>query len=118
MKNLYLKLNDEFKEFVIDRNEFTDMIFGTEGVKYKLHFPNGYGASVIKICGSHGYEKDLWELALLTNRDGTGKWTLEYTELVNEDTLGYLTDDQVNEIITYIFEGKVHEHVNIHYYDF
>ena len=109
MKNLYLKLNDEFKDFVTSRKD-TDNLFNPieRGVKYRICFPEvGYGASIIKCYGSYGYEKDLWELALLSNRDGT--WTLEYAELVNDDVLGYLTDEQVNKILKYISEGKVHE---------
>ena len=113
MKNLELKLNDEFKDFVVRKNRYDDP-FNTEnvGIKYRICFPEvGYGASVIKHYGSYGYEKDLWELALLNNRDGDGKWTLEYTELVGDDVIGYLTDEQVNKILKYISEGKVHEYI-------
>ena len=104
MKNLYLKLNDEFKDFVTSR-ENTDNLFDPSktGVKYRICFPEvGYGASVIKFYGSYGYEEDLWELALLSNRDGDGKWRLKYTELVGDDVLGCLTDEQVNKILKFI----------------
>ena len=113
MKNLYLKLNDEFKDFVTSR-ENTDNLFdpSEKGVRYRICFSEvGYGASVIKFDGSYGYEKDLWELALLSNRDGDGKWHMEYAELVGYDVLGYLTDEQVNKILKYISEGKVHEYI-------
>ena len=114
MKNLHLKLNDEFKEFVDSRIEVEDMLDPTrKGVKYRVYFPNGYGASIIKTSGSYGYEKDLWELALFSNRDGIGKWNIEYAELVGDDVLGYLTDEQVNKVLKYIFEGKVHESIDI-----
>ena len=114
MKNLELKLNDEFKNFVVWRDQYDDP-FNTEnnGIAYRICFPEvGYGASVIKHYGSYGYEKDLWELALLTNRDGDGKWNLDYDEIVGWDVLGYLTDEQVNIVLKYISEGKVNE--NIH----
>ena len=113
MKNLYLKLNDEFKGFVTSRKN-TDNLFdpSEKGVKYRICFPEvGYGASVIKTDSSYGYAKDLWELALLSNRDGDGKWHMEYAELVGYDVLGYLTDEQVNKILKYISEGKVHEYI-------
>ena len=115
MKNLYLKLNDEFKGFVTSRKNADDLSDPSKkGVKYRICFPEvGYGASVIKIYGSYGYEKDLWELALLSNRDGDGKWKVEDTELVEYDVLGYLTDEQVNKILKYISEGKVHEYVTV-----
>ena len=113
MKNLYLKLNDEFKDFVTSRKD-TDNLFNPieRGVKYRICFPEvGYGASVIKFHGSYGYEEDLWELALLSNRDRDGKWNLEYTELVGDDVLGCLTDEQVNKILKYISKGNVHEYI-------
>ena len=111
MKNLYLKLNDEFKDFVTSC-ENTDNLFdpSEKGVRYRICFPEvGYGASVIKFYGSYGYEKDLWELALLTNRDNEGKWDLDYDGIVEWDVLGYLTDEQVNKILKCISKGKVHE---------
>ena len=113
MKNLYLKLNDEFKDFVISRTEWND-IFDSDrkGIRYKICFPKvGYGASVIKLPGSYGYENDLWELALLSNYNSVGNWSLEYTKLVNDDVLGNLTDNEVNKVLKFISEGRVHEHM-------
>ena len=113
MKNLCLKLNDEFKDFVTIREDWND-IFDSDrkGIRYAICFPEvGYGASVIKLPGSYGYENDLWELALLSNCNGTGDWHLEYTELVNDDVLGNLTDNEVNKVLKFISEGRVHEHM-------
>lgn len=113
MKNLCLKLNDEFKDFVTERTEWND-IFNSDrkGIRYKICFPKvGYGASVIKLPGSYGYENDLWELALLSNPNGVGNWNLEYTKLVNDDVLGNLTDNEVNKVLKFISEGRVHEHM-------
>ena len=113
MKNLCLKLNDEFKDFVTERTEWND-IFDSDrkGIRYKICFPKvGYGASVIKLPGSYGYENDLWELALLSDPNGVGNWNLEYTKLVNDDVLGNLTDNEVNKVLKFISEGRVHEHM-------
>lgn len=113
MKNLCLKLNDEFKDFVTERTEWND-IFNSDrkGIRYKICFPKvGYGASVIKLPGSYGYENDLWELALLSNYNSVGNWNLEYTKLVNNDVLGNLTDNEVNKVLKFISEGRVHEHM-------
>lgn len=113
MKNLCLKLNDEFKDFVTERTEWND-IFNSDrkGIRYKICFPKvGYGASVIKLPGSYGYENDLWELALLSNYNSVGNWNLEYTKLVNDDVLGNLTDNEVNKVLKFISEGRVHEHM-------
>lgn len=113
MKNLCLKLNDEFKDFVTKRTDWNGIPNSArEGIRYKICFPKvGYGASVIKLPGSYGYENDLWELALLSDPNGDGNWNLEYTELVNDDVLGNLTDNEVNKVLKFISEGRVHEHM-------
>lgn len=113
MKNLCLKLNDEFKDFVTSRAEVTNIFDSSrKGIRYRICFPEvGYGASVIKFPGSYGYENDLWELALLSNCNSDGHWDLEYTKLVNDDVLGNLTDNEVNKVLKFISEGRVHEHM-------
>ena len=52
-------------------------------------FENGYGASVIKHFGSYGYEKDLFELAVLHNDK------LCYSTEITDDVLGYLTNQEI-----------------------
>ena len=114
MKNLCLKLNDEFKDFVTSRAEVTNIFDSSrKGIRYRICFSEvGYGASVIKFPGSYGYENDLWELALLSNCNSDGHWDLEYTKLVNDDVLGNLTDNEVNKVLKFISEGRVHEHMD------
>lgn len=113
MKNLCLKLNDEFKDFVTRRADWNNSSNpDRKGIQYRICFPKvGYGASVIKLPGSYGYENDLWELALLSDPNGVGNWNLEYTKLVNDDVLGNLTDNEVNKVLKFISEGRVHEHM-------
>ena len=113
MKNLYLKLNDEFKDFVTRRADWNNSSNpDRKGIQYRICFPKvGYGASVIKLPGSYGYENDLWELALLSDPNGDGNWNLESTKLVNDDVLGNLTDNEVNKVLKFISEGRVHEHM-------
>ena len=113
MKNLYLKLNDEFKDFVTRRADWNNSSNpDRKGIQYRICFPKvGYGASVIKLPGSYGYENDLWELALLSDSNGDGNGNLEYTKLVNDDVLGNLTDNEVNKVLKFISEGRVHEHM-------
>ena len=110
MKNLYLNVNEEFKNFV-ERKDRPNLLNPLEGgVRYVFHFPNGYGASVIKFFGSYGYDDDLWELALL-KETSEGKWELEYTELVGFDVLGHLTDEEVNKYLKRIFHGDVGQNI-------
>lgn len=109
-KNLYLKLNDKFADYVTTIDKKENLLdpddFGDDfGIGYVLHFPNGYGASIIKFFGSYGYEQDKWELALLM-KCGEG-WDLCYTELVGGDVVGFLSDEEVNMILEKIIIGEV-----------
>lgn len=51
---------------------------------------------------------------MLSYDDNYKKWYIDYQAITNDDVLGYLTDDQVNTVLKYISEGKVHEHINIY----
>ena len=66
----------------------TNEVYG--GIQRIYHFPNGYGASVIRHKGSYGFKDGLWELAVL---DSTG--TLCYDTSVTNDVIGYLSDEEV-----------------------
>lgn len=68
----------------------------SDGVQYKFKFENGYGASVIKRRGSYGFEKGLWELAVLNNGH------LEYGTPITDDVLGSLTIEEVNSTLEQI----------------
>lgn len=61
-KNLSLNVR-EFEEYLWDTEEVR--MHDTIGIRYVFRFPNDYGASVVKFFGSEGYERDLWELAVL-----------------------------------------------------
>ncbi len=64
------------------------------GVQYLFSFPyNHYGASVIKHPGSYGYEGDQWELAVLYEGH------LTYDTEITQDVVGYLTDEDVVELL-------------------
>ena len=107
MKNLYLNVNEEFKNFIFERKEKPNLLNPLEGgVQYVFHFPNGYGAAVIKFFGSYGYDDDLWELGLLKETI-EGKWELEYAELMGFDVSGYLTDEKVNKYLKCILRCGV-----------
>ena len=106
LKNLYLKLNDKFVDY-IDTIEKRENYINPDdfGIGYRLKFPNEYGASIVKFCGSYGYEQDKWELALLMKCGDT--WGLCYTELVCDDVVGFLSDEEVNIILDRIINGDV-----------
>jgi hypothetical protein len=76
-------------------NEFKTETHDVNGGIQKIYrFPNGYGASVIRHLGSYGYEKGLWEVAVL---NGAGE--LDYSTSITDDVLGRLNDPQVDNIL-------------------
>lgn len=73
------------------------------GVQRLYRFPNGYGASVVRFDGSYGYCRGLWELAVLTfNGPGIGDYSMCYTTELTGDVLGYLTEENVDDLLDQI----------------
>ena len=71
------------------------------GVHYLFKFDNRHGASIIKHQYSRGFEEDLWELAVIWWRDD--EWELDYdTPIAAGDTIGYLTDEDVRDLLQQI----------------
>jgi hypothetical protein len=64
------------------------------GIQYKASFDNGYGASIVKHNYSYGGANGLWELAVI-GKDGR----LCYDTPITSDVLGYLTEDEVNQVL-------------------
>lgn len=74
-----------------------------EGIQYLFRFDNNYGASVVKHKYSYGSDKDLWELAVIKFiRDDT--WYLNYDTDITDDVIGYLTDENVRDLLKKIKE--------------
>ena len=70
------------------------------GIQKIYKFDNGYGASVIKNPWSYGGEEDKWELAVVAF-DGDN-YGLCYDTEITSDVLGYLTDEEVDDILNKI----------------
>lgn len=69
-----------------------------DGVQYVFKFENDYGASVVKRSGSYGYDRDLWELAVIRFR-GEGYWYLVYETPITDDVVGFATDDKIRKLL-------------------
>ena len=72
-----------------------------EGIQKVYKFPNGYGASVVKHKGSYGYQKGLWELAVLFEGE------LCYDTEITGDVIGHLNDPEVDNILRQIANLEV-----------
>jgi hypothetical protein len=70
------------------------------GVQKQYKFDNGYGASVVLHNGSYGNEQDLWELAVI--KWNGENYNLVYDTDITDDVIGYLTLDEVEDILSRI----------------
>lgn len=91
MSELGSKFIEEFKQYLVDEEH------DVWGHQYIFRFPNNYGASVVKNSASYGHKQDLWEMALIFF-DEDDDWELTY-ERDFDDVKGYLTDDNVIELL-------------------
>jgi hypothetical protein len=57
--------------------------------RYRITYPNGYGASVVRGRGTYGSDAGLWELGVLDGDE------LTYITPVTSDVLGSLTEHDV-----------------------
>lgn len=78
---------------------FKDLEFNTHpnhmgGVQAIAEFDNGFGASIVQTPYTYGGKDGLYELAVL-NTDGH----LTYDTPITNDVLGYLTEQDVTEVL-------------------
>ena len=66
--------------------------------QWLFKFENNYGASVIKRYGSYGYEKDKFELAVVKFNENN-IFSLCYDTEITDDVMGYLSNEEVLEIL-------------------
>lgn len=66
---------------------------GRDGEQWEFELDNKYGASVIKCDYSYGGREGLFELAVLYDND------LCYSTPITDDVIGYLTDDEVSDLL-------------------
>ena len=84
------------------------------GEMYRVFFPNGYGASIVKFGvsvfgGSYGYHQGRYELAVLSG--GESEWDLTYSTSITDDVIGHQTPDEIGVLLTQIKNLSLHETV-------
>ena len=73
------------------------------GIQYIYKAANNYGASIVRHSFSYGNKKGLWELAV-TKYDSDDNWDLCYDTPITSDVLGWLTEQEVNDLLVKISE--------------
>lgn len=76
------------------------------GTQAKVFFPNGYGASVVRGPYTYGGSKGFYELAVLKGTEAG--FDLTYDTPITDDVVGYLTADDVTDLLAKI-EALPHE---------
>jgi len=69
------------------------------GKKARMHFDNGYGVSVVSHNHSYGGRDGLYEVGVLDSDN-----QLTYDTSVTNDVLGYLTEEDVTDIMKRVQE--------------
>ena len=71
------------------------------GKKSRMHFDNGFGVSVVSHTHSYGGRDGLYEVAVL-DKDGV----LTYETPVTSDVIGYLSEEDVTDVMKQVQELK------------
>lgn len=83
----------------LDFKKLTDQFMS--GVQARMMFENGLGVSVVSHTYSYGGKDGLFEIAVL---DGDGDLT--YNTPVTNDVIGYLTEEDVTDVMKQVQELK------------
>ena len=97
MKYAQLKY-DQFDKYLFEAKSWR--YIDSEELQYIFKFENGYGASVVKNIGSYGNRQDLFELTVIIFVSEF-EWELYYESKITDDVdvIGYLTNDDVLELL-------------------
>ena len=93
------KIDKKFTKYITEQKEPTQKrVWIDEYLIYRTRFKfdNGYGASVIQGYGTYGHDEDLFEIAVLKDD------RIDYSTHITDDVEGWLTDANVNEMLSEI----------------
>jgi hypothetical protein len=86
--------------------KFTDLNFQPhgnmpDGIAARHFFPNGYGVSVVQFPGSYGYEKGLYEVAILKGLEED--WEICYDTPITDDIIiGYQSMEDIDNLLSQV----------------
>ena len=89
-----LTYSDKFKDYIVEQNDL-----GHPQTIYK--FPNGYGASVIKL--NYIYFGIEIEIAVLRFNEN-GNWDIDYRTPITNDVIGGLNEESRDSVLQQIFD--------------
>ncbi len=92
-----LTYSEQFKDYIVKQNDL-----GYPQTIYK--FPNGYGASIIKI----EYIYFGIEIAVL-KFDENGNWDIDYSTPITNDVIGGLNEESRDSVLQQIFDLEKQE---------
>lgn len=73
-----------------------------DGWQFLYWFDNDYGASVVQGPYTYGGPEGKWELGVIKWKNND--YALTYDTPITDDVIGYLSDDQVEELLQRIKE--------------
>ena len=91
---MYITLPESLNKFVVSNDTHSTRMGGVHTI---IKFPNDYGASVVRVYGSYGFDQGLWEMAVI-RFEGKG-WSITYDTPITNDVLGYLSE---NDVVTHL----------------
>ena len=76
----------------------------TNGIQAIEFFENGYGISCVKHDFSYGGKKGLYEIAVI--KGNPKNWIITYDTPITDDVLGYLTKEDVSNVMEQVANLK------------
>lgn len=99
MYNMFYKAAERLNAKIVEK------VRPLDGVQFVVTFDNGYGVSVDRSYGTYGYEKGLFELAVIigTQED----YDLCYDTPITDDVIGWLNEDDVVKYMEEVSKLKI-----------
>jgi hypothetical protein len=96
-----MKTIKDFNKYIVDLNAIN------HGMGVIFRFDNEYGISLVCHSFSYGNKNDEFEIAVIKfNSEDNEDWDIVYNTEITNDVLGYVTKEDVIEIIQKVINLK------------